>query len=82
MADVVGRPILQLANPRHANARGAAFMAFVTTGRLALDQLEALVPVKAVFEPNVATADLYTERLSVVRDLHRVLAEPVSRLTN
>ena len=82
MADVVGRPILQLANPRHANARGAAFMAFVTTGRLALDQLEALVPVKAIFEPNAATADLYTERLAVVRDLHRVLAEPVSRLTN
>jgi xylulokinase len=82
MADVVGRPILQLANPRHANARGAAFMAFVATGLLALDQLESLVPVKATFEPNAATTDLYTERLAVVRDLHRVLAEPVSRLTN
>jgi len=82
MADVVGRPILQLANPRHANARGAAFMAFVATGRLALDQLAPLVPVKATFEPNAATTDLYTERLAVVRDLHRVLAAPVARLTN
>lgn len=82
MADVVGRPILQLANPRHANARGAAFMAFVATGRLSIEQLDALVPVKATFEPDAATADFYTERLSVVRDLHRMLAEPVSRLTN
>ena len=57
-------------------------MAFVATGRLALDQLAPLVPVKATFEPNAATTDLYTERLGVVRDLHRVLAEPVSRLTH
>jgi xylulokinase len=80
MADVVGRAIVQLANPRHANARGAGFMAFVATGRLALDELDSLVPVKATFEPDAATADLYSERLEVVRDLHRVLAEPVSRL--
>ena len=58
------------------------FMAFVATGRLALDELDSLVPVKATFEPDTATADLYSERLDVVRDLHRVLAEPVSRLTN
>jgi xylulokinase len=82
MADVLGRPIDQVANPRHANARGAGFMAFVATGRLALDDLDALVPVKATFEPRRETANLYSERLGVVRDLHRVLAEPVSRLTN
>jgi xylulokinase len=81
MADVVGRPIEQLANPRHANARGAGFMAFVATGRLTLGELEALVPVKATFEPSSATTELYSDRLAVVRDLHRVLAEPVSRLT-
>jgi xylulokinase len=80
MADVVGRPIDQLANPRHANARGAALMAFVATGRLTLEELPGLVPVKATFEPNPATTDLYTERLDIVRELHRVLAEPVARL--
>lgn len=82
MADVLGRPVEQIANPRHANARGAGFMAFVATGRLALDELDALVPVKATFEPTVTTTDLYTTRLDVFRDLHRVLAEPVSRLTD
>jgi xylulokinase len=82
MADVLGRPVEQVDNPRHANARGAGFMAFVATELLSLDELDALVPVKATFEPTAATADLYTERLGVVRDLHRVLAEPVSRLTH
>jgi xylulokinase len=82
MADVLGRPIDQVANPRHANARGAGFMAFVATGRLALDELDALVPVKATFDPRPDTADLYSERLGIVRDLHRVLAAPVSRLTD
>jgi xylulokinase len=81
MADVVARPIVQLANPRHANARGAGFMAFVATGRLALDDLDKLVPVTATFEPDTTTTQLYAERLELVRDLHRVLAEPVSRLT-
>jgi xylulokinase len=82
LADVLGRPVEQVHNPRHANARGAGFMAFVATELLSLDELDALVPVKATFEPTAATADLYTERLGVVRDLHRVLAEPVSRLTH
>ena len=82
MADVLGRPVEQISRPRHANARGAGLMAFVATGRLALDELEPLVPVRATFEPTAATADLYTRRLDVVRDLHRLLAEPVSRLTD
>jgi hypothetical protein len=55
-------------------------MAFVATGRLTLEELPGLVPVKATFEPNPATTDLYTERLDIVRELHRVLAEPVARL--
>jgi xylulokinase len=81
MADVVGRPIDQVANPRHANARGAGLMAFVATGRLAVEELGALVPIKATYEPTPSTSALYTERLDIVRHLHRVLAEPVARLT-
>jgi xylulokinase len=81
MADVVGRPIDQVANPRHANARGAALMAFVATGHLALDQLAALVPITATFTPDPTAAALHSERLSIVRDLHGLLAEPVARLT-
>ena len=80
MADVVGRPIEQLDNPRHANARGAGLMAFVSTGQLSIDDLDRLVPVHARYEPNPSNRSLWDERLGVFRDLHAVLAEPVSRL--
>ena len=80
IADVVGRPIDQLENPRHANARGAGLMAFVSTGLLTIDDLAGLVPIRARYEPDPATRALWDDRLGVYRDLHTVLAEPVSRL--
>lgn len=80
MADVVGRPIEQLENPRHANARGAGLMAFVSTGQLTVDDLPSLVPVRARYEPDDSARALWHERLAVYRDLHAVLAEPISRL--
>jgi xylulokinase len=80
MADVLGRPIEQLENPRHANARGAGLMAFVSTGLLTLDEVAKLVPVHARYEPNPSTRQLWDDRLGVYVDMHRLLAEPVSRI--
>ncbi|MGZ4792802.1 MAG: xylulokinase [Ilumatobacteraceae bacterium] len=80
LADVLGRPIEQLQNPRHANARGAGLMAFISTGQLTLEDVATLVPVRARYEPNASVRDLWDERLAVYLDLHAVLAEPVSRL--
>ena len=80
LADVVGRPIEQLDNPRHANARGAGLMAFVSTGQLSIDDLAALVPVHARYEPDPSNTSLWDDRLGVFRELHTALAEPVSRL--
>ena len=73
LADVVGRPIEQLDNPRHANARGAGLMAFVSTGQLAIDDLADLVPVHARYEPDPATRALWDDRLGVFRDVHAAL---------
>lgn len=81
MADVVGRPIEQVENPRHANARGAGLMGFVATGRLAIDDLAGLVPIRATYEPDPATHGLFADRLAIVRGLHSTLADPVARLT-
>jgi xylulokinase len=80
MADVVARPIEQLENPRHANARGAGLMAFVSTGQLTIDDLAGLVPVRALYEPDASNRRLWNDRLGVFRDLHAALAEPVARL--
>jgi xylulokinase len=80
MADVLGRSVEQLANPRHANARGAGLMAFISTGQLTIDEVTKLVPVRARYEPNPGSRQMWDERLQVFQDLHAVLAEPVSRL--
>ena len=82
LADVVGRPIEQVADPRHANSRGAALMAFVSTDQLSIADLSALVPVRRRYEPDPVTRSLYDQRLDVVRELHATLGEPVSRLTS
>lgn len=80
MADVLGRPIEQLENPRHANARGAGLMAFVSTGRLTLEEVAKLVPVRARYEPNPSARQLWDDRLGVYLEMHELLAEPVSRI--
>jgi xylulokinase len=80
VADVVGRPIEQLENPRHANARGAGLMAFLSTCQLTLEEVAALVPVRARYEPDPSTRQMWDDRLGVYVDLHDVLAEPTSRI--
>lgn len=80
MADVLGRPVEQLEHPRHANARGAGLMAFVSTGQLTLDEVPDFVKVRCRYEPDPANRQLWDDRLGVYRDLHAMLAEPMSRI--
>ncbi|HAJ36576.1 MAG TPA: xylulose kinase [Chloroflexi bacterium] len=60
-ADVLQRPVLQVADPLHVNTRGAAFLAAVGLGYLRLDELAALTPVAHRYEPRPALAALYDE---------------------
>jgi xylulokinase len=50
-ADVLNRPIEQVAEPVHANLRGAALLAGLTLGEVRADELRSLVPVAAVHQP-------------------------------
>ncbi len=54
-ADVLGRPVEQVADPRHAQQRGVALWARVCLGELTLDEVPALVPVQATFTPSAHT---------------------------
>ena len=81
MADVLGRPVEQVEGPRHANARGAGMLGFLSLGELGIDDLAACVPIRRRFEPIPSHQALFDERILVYRDLHERLAEPVSRLT-
>jgi len=51
-ADVLDRPVEQVADPRHAQLRGVALWARVCLGELTLDQVPALVPVSTTFTPS------------------------------
>jgi xylulokinase len=59
MADVIDRPLAQLADARHVNNRGTAFLAFVELGVLALDDIDKLCPIKRRYQPRAAHRELY-----------------------
>jgi len=62
-ADVLGVPVEQVADPRHAQLRGVALWARICLGEITLDDVPALVPVAQRFEPSgeQAYVDGYAE---------------------
>ena len=64
-ADVCDRVIRRVAEPQHANTRGAAFIAWLALGRCTLDELNRAVTIDAEFHPDpagrAAYAPLYRE---------------------
>jgi xylulokinase len=59
MADVVGIPMHQLANPRLVNATGAAFLAFNRLGLLPLEEIPSRVQIAKVVMPREEYRPLY-----------------------
>jgi len=60
-ADVLGKPIRQMADPVQANARGAAILAAVAMGFGTFEQIAGKVPVAREFQPVPERAALYGE---------------------
>jgi xylulokinase len=58
-ADVTGRRIRQVADPVLANVRGAGLLTFLALGRVKVEDIPAMVEVRATFEPDVAQAKVY-----------------------
>ncbi|HVM98423.1 MAG TPA: FGGY-family carbohydrate kinase [Candidatus Acidoferrales bacterium] len=61
LADIVDRPVGQLAEPRYVNNRGTAFLGFVAMGVLGLDDIDRLCRVHRRYEPRAATRQTYDE---------------------
>jgi xylulokinase len=59
LADIVGRPILQLDDARHVINRATAFLAFQRLDVLGLDAFDAFCPVKRTYEPRASNLDMY-----------------------
>jgi xylulokinase len=58
-ADVTGRQIRQMVDPVLANVRGAGLLTFLALGRIQVDDIEAMVDVRATFEPDPDVRHVY-----------------------
>lgn len=67
-ADVLGRPVEQVADPRNAQLRGVALWARMCLGELRLEDVPALVPVAGTFAPS-ADASTYARLYGEYRKL-------------
>ncbi len=68
-ADVLARPVEQVADPRHAQLRGVALWARVCLGELTLDDVPALTPAAASFTPS-SHAGVYRDGYAEYRRLY------------
>jgi sugar (pentulose or hexulose) kinase len=59
LADALARPIRCAAQPRAANVRGAALLAFLALGRIKLDDIASRVAITEEFQPNPANRECY-----------------------
>ena len=70
LADVTGRRVEQVSEPRHATTRGAGFLGLAATGAITLDQVDDLVRVTQSFEPTPGSGSLFDARLATFQSLH------------
>ncbi|MBX3414303.1 MAG: FGGY-family carbohydrate kinase [Pirellulales bacterium] len=59
LADVLDRPIVQVAEPNQSIARGAALSAFVALGKLRVEELSQRVALGHTYRPDARRRDLY-----------------------
>jgi xylulokinase len=69
-ADVLDRPVRQMADPQQANVRGAAFVALVALGLADAADLSPLAPVAAEFEPDPRNRATYDEMYEVFKRIY------------
>lgn len=81
LADVLGRPIRQIAHPRHANAVGTALAAFAALGELRLEDVPDRVRIAAIHSPDPARVRVYDAQFAEFLALYRRM-KPIYRRLN
>lgn len=79
-ADVLKREILAVADPVHANVRGAAFLAGIALGELTAEDVPERVPVAAAFAPDPANATLFDARFAEFVKIYKATKPIYARL--
>jgi len=70
-ADVLGRPVRQLAEPIQANVRGAAFIGAAGLGACRLENVHELVGFRRTYEPRRDTGPTYDRLFQEFREVYR-----------
>jgi xylulokinase len=71
LADVLGCDVGQVANPRYANAVGAALAGFTALGELDPEEIPAAVELTATFEPDAAARRVHDRQFEHFLALYR-----------
>ncbi|MBI1377040.1 MAG: carbohydrate kinase [Frankiales bacterium] len=79
-ADVLQRPVEQVADPRHAQLRGVALWARICLGELRLEEVPASVPVAATYHPTASDVGAYDAGYAEYRRLAGTLKGLYGRL--
>ena len=79
-ADVLDRPIRQVADPVLANARGAAFAASVALGHLRWEDIPAKIEITETFHPNPDHRATYDRAFTAFVDLYKQNKSGFARL--
>lgn len=70
-SDVLECQVRRVANPRQANVRGAALLAGLALGELAVKDIPDAVPCERSFTPNSGDRTLHDERFEIFKDFHK-----------
>jgi xylulokinase len=79
-ADVMDRTIERVAEPMHANLRGAALFAALGLGAISRDEIRGLVPVDRVFAPDAAAREAYDRLYAEFPGLYKAQRKMFARL--
>jgi xylulokinase len=71
MADILDRPIDQVADPQSANVRGAALLAGVALGEVTWEEVPGLVEIAERFEPDPRNRAVYDRGYEAFRAHYR-----------
>lgn len=80
LADVLGRPIWRVAEPRAANARGVALLASAALGQIGFRDIGGLVPIERRFEPDGSQRGLYDRMYAAFIAIYRQNRRTYARL--
>ena len=80
LADVLERPIRQVAGPIYANGRGAAFLAAIALRYIKVEEIPDLIEIKAEYKPNPDISKIYREIFSEFINLYNVHKKICSRI--